>query len=211
MNFPLQTGRTGRIMLPCVTGNVRCRAPISRYNSFMRKNAGPLQKEREELVQLEGSVILRPMTPQDFDEVHDLWMTIQGFGIRSLDDGKEDVTRFIKRNPTTSVVAVSDGRIVGSILCGNDGRQGCLYHVCVEKQFRRMGIGTQMVGYCMRELRELGINKVTLVAFKRNDGGNAFWRKIGWKKREDFNYYEFVLNEKNITKFIGADQSAMVQ
>lgn len=177
----------------------------------MRKNAGPLQKEREELVQLEGSVILRPMTPQDFDEVHDLWMTIQGFGIRSLDDGKEDVTRFIKRNPTTSVVAVSDGRIVGSILCGNDGRQGCLYHVCVEKQFRRMGIGTQMVGYCMRELRELGINKVTLVAFKRNDGGNAFWRKIGWKKREDFNYYEFVLNEKNITKFIGADQSTMVQ
>ena len=57
---------------------------------------------------------------------------------------------------------------------------------------------------CMKKLRELGINKVTLVAFKRNDGGNAFWRQIGWKRREDYNNYEFVLNEKNITRFIGA-------
>ena len=144
------------------------------------------------------------MTAEDFDETHALWMTIQGFGIRSLDDAREDVTRFIDRNPTTSVVAVYDGRIVGSILCGNDGRQGSLYHVCVARDMRRMGIGTQMVGYCMKKLRELGINKVTLVAFKSNDGGNAFWRQIGWKRREDYNNYEFVLNEKNITRFIGA-------
>ena len=153
---------------------------------------------------MEGSVRLRPMTAEDFDETHALWMTIQGFGIRSLDDAREDVTRFIDRNPTTSVVAVYDGRIVGSILCGNDGRQGSLYHVCVARDMRRMGIGTQMVGYCMKKLRELGINKVTLVAFKSNDGGNAFWRQIGWKRREDYNNYEFVLNDKNITRFIGA-------
>ena len=63
------------------------------------------------------------MRMEDYDEVHALWMTIQGFGIRSLDDGREDVERFIRRNPETSVVAVSGGAIVGSILCGSDGRQ----------------------------------------------------------------------------------------
>lgn len=152
---------------------------------------------------MEGRIQIRPMRMEDYDEVHALWMTIQGFGIRSLDDGREDVERFIRRNPETSVVAVSGGTIVGSILCGSDGRQGTLYHVCVSKEHRRLGIGRQMVGYCMKELRDMGINKVSLVAFTSNQIGNAFWNSIGWKKREDFYYYDFILNEKNITSFIG--------
>ncbi len=152
---------------------------------------------------MEGKVIIRPMRMTDYEEVHALWMTIQGFGIRAIDDGEEDVERFIRRNPETSVVAVTDGRIVGSILCGSDGRQGTLYHVCVAGEYRRMGIGRQMVGYCMRQLREMRINKVSLVAFTSNQVGNAFWKSIGWKKREDFYYYDFILNEKNITRFIG--------
>ncbi len=152
---------------------------------------------------MEGKVVIRPMRMSDYEEVHALWMTIQGFGIRAIDDGEEDVERFIRRNPETSVVAVTDGRIVGSILCGSDGRQGTLYHVCVARDYRRMGIGRQMVGYCMRQLREMRINKVSLVAFTSNQVGNAFWKGIGWKKREDFYYYDFILNEKNITRFIG--------
>ncbi|MDO5326845.1 MAG: GNAT family N-acetyltransferase [Clostridia bacterium] len=147
--------------------------------------------------------ILR-MTIQDYDAVRALWMTIQGFGIRALDDSREDIQRFIERNPTTSVVAEAGGKIVGSILCGSDGRQGALYHVCVAKEYRRQGIGTRMVGYCMQQLKSMGINKVGLIAFTKNDVGNAFWNQIGWKK-SDVNYYEFVLNEKNITRFIGEE------
>ena len=144
------------------------------------------------------------MREEDYDDVRALWLTIRGFGIRALDDSREDVVRFIRRNPTTSVVARADGRIVGSILCGSDGRQGALYHVCVARDYRRRGIGTRMVGHCMERLREMGINKVSLIAFVDNSAGNAFWRQIGWKKC-DVNYYEFILNEKNITRFIGAD------
>ena len=144
------------------------------------------------------------MTTADYDAVRALWMTIRGFGIRALDDSREDVERFIRRNPTTSVVAKVDGRIVGSILCGSDGRQGALYHVCVAEGYRRRGIGTQMVAYCMRELSSMGINKVSLIAFRKNDVGNAFWKHIGWTQ-SDVNYYEFVLNENNITQFIGAE------
>ena len=145
---------------------------------------------------------IQPMREEDYDAVRALWMTIRGFGIRALDDSREDVVRFIRRNPTTSVVARVDGRIVGSILCGSDGRQGALYHVCVAREYRRQRIGTRMVGYCMERLREMGVNKVALIAFANNDAGNAFWRQIGWKKC-NVNYYEFTLNEKNITRFIG--------
>ena len=147
---------------------------------------------------------IRPMTIGDYEEVRALWMTIRGFGIRALEDSREDIERFILRNPTTSVVARMNGKIVGSILCGSDGRQGSLYHVCVAKEYRRRRIGTQMVGWCMHQLRALGINKVALIAFPSNDAGNAFWKQIGWRQ-SDVNYYEFVLNEKNITRFIGEE------
>ena len=98
--------------------------------------------------------------------------------------------------------ALLTGEIVGAILCGSDGRRGCLYHVCVHKDYRRQGIGKTMVIWCMEKLRELQINKVSLIAFTKNDVGNAFWKEIGWTKREDLNYYDFTLNEKNITAFI---------
>ena len=143
-------------------------------------------------------VFLEPMTIGDYDEVRALWMTISGFGIRALDDSREDIDRFIRRNPTAG------NKIVGSILCGSDGRQGALYHVCVAKPWRRRGIGTMMVAYCMRELSSMGINKVSLIAFRSNDAGNAFWKNIGWTQ-SDVNYYEFILNENNITQFIGDD------
>ena len=158
----------------------------------------------EEKKQL-SEIVIVPMTPEDYDDVRALWMTISGFGIRAIDDSREDIERFIQRNPTTSVVARDGNRIIGSILCGSDGRQGALYHVCVAREYRRRGIGTQMVAFCMHQLRYMGINKVSLIAFTRNDAGNAFWNKIGWKKRSDVNYYDFLLNDKNITMFIGEE------
>lgn len=147
-----------------------------------------------------------PMRPEDYDSVRALWMTIRGFGIRALDDSREDIERFIRRNPTTSVIAKAGDRIIGTILCGSDGRQGALYHVCVAKEYRRRGIGTHMVGFCMHQLKAMGINKVALIAFTANDAGNAFWKQIGWTKRSDVNYYEFVLNEENITHFITGEE-----
>ena len=158
-------------------------------------------KEKQQLSQ----IVIVPMTPEDYDEVHALWMTIHGFGIRALDDSREDISRFIARNPTTSVVARDGNRIVGSILCGSDGRQGALYHVCVAKEYRRRGIGTQMVAFCMHQLRYMGINRVSLIAFTTNEAGNAFWNKIGWTKKTNVNYYTFELNEKNITRFVGEE------
>lgn len=144
---------------------------------------------------------IRKMEISDYSQVKELWMSIHGFAIRSIDDSYEGVERFLKRNPDTSVVAVEDGVIVGAILCGHDGRRGCLYHVCVHEGYRRRGIGKSMVVYCMEALKKENINKVSLIAFTRNDVGNAFWREIGWVRREDLNYYDFTLNEANIAAF----------
>ena len=145
--------------------------------------------------------MVRSMTIADYEKVYALWKQIKGFAMRSVDDSKEGVERFLKRNPTTSVVAIENEKVVGAILCGHDGRRGCLYHVCVHPDYRLKGIGKEMVVFAMKRLQEEGINKVSLIAFTENDIGNAFWNKIGWTQRKDLNYYDFVLNTNNIVAF----------
>lgn len=147
-------------------------------------------------------VEIRTMQPEDYEAVYALWRTIKGFGIRSIDDSKAGIERFLRRNPTTSMVAVEEDIIVGSILCGHDGRTGCFYHVCVRETHRKRGIGKAMAMKAMEALKEEGIAKACLLAFQKNEVGNSFWRGVGWSKREDINYYEFVLNEANMTAFI---------
>ena len=147
-------------------------------------------------------IIIRSMTMDDYEEVFDMWQSISGFGIRTWDDSREGIARFIARNPGLSVVALHEGQIVGSILCGHDGRRGCLYHVCVKEAYRMLGIGQDMVARCKEHLKAEGINKINLIAFKTNAVGNKFWQKLNWKFREDCNYYEENLNPENVTNFI---------
>lgn len=141
--------------------------------------------------------MIRVMTLEDYEEVFCLWKRIKGFAIRSLDDSKDGVTKFLKRNPNTSIVKVLDGRIVGSILCGHDGRRGCFYHVCVDPDYRMRGIGKEMVSFALSALEQEGIGKVNLIAFTDNAAGNAFWKELGWTNRVDLNYYDYTINSEN--------------
>lgn len=141
------------------------------------------------------------MTIKDYEGVHDLWLTIHGFSIRSIDDSREGVQKFLDRNPATSIVAEEDGEIVGALLCGHDGRRATFYHVCVREDHRMRGIGREMVVMAMKALKKEKITKVALIAFTKNDIGNAFWKRIGWTQRTDLNYYDFTLNTENIENF----------
>ena len=150
---------------------------------------------------MEQLVTLRAMEAEDYQEVRGLWESIRGFAIRSIDDSRENIVRFLQRNAGISVVAVREDRIVGAILCGHDGRTATFYHVCVAEECRREGIGKQMVVFCMNALIREQINTISLVAFTDNNVGNSFWNGIGWKMRSDVNQYEFRLNKKNVIAF----------
>lgn len=148
-----------------------------------------------------NEIVIRTMVLGDYPGVYDLWIEIKGFAIRSIDDSIEGVERFLNRNQTTSIVALDGEKIIGAILCGHDGRRGCFYHVCVKEEYRKQGIGKNMVVAAMEALKKEKINKVSLIAFTENDIGNSFWKGIGWEQRLDLNYYDFTLNRANITAF----------
>ncbi|HYF84595.1 MAG TPA: GNAT family N-acetyltransferase [Clostridia bacterium] len=141
---------------------------------------------------------IRMMAISDYEKVHELWTNTAGMGMRSLDDSKEGIAKFLKRNPNTNFVAIIDDTIVGVILSGHDGRRGYIYHTAVEIKYRGNGIGKSLVDKALEALEKEGINKVALVVFKNNDIGNAFWYSIGFEERVDLNYRNKSINIKNI-------------
>ncbi len=140
---------------------------------------------------------IRTMVIEDYENAYKLWTNIKGIGMRSLDDSKDGIAKFLKRNPATNFVATNDHEIVGVILSGHDGRRGYIYHAAVNENYRKQGIGTKLLEAVYKSMREEGINKVALVVFKTNAIGNAFWKSSGLEERSDLNYYNMSLNHEN--------------
>ena len=127
---------------------------------------------------------LRPMTAADYDGVIALWQRSEGVGL-TASDTRESIEAYLIRNPGLSQVAVADGRIVGAVLCGHDGRRGLLYHLAVERACRGRGLGRYMAETALALLREQGIHKAYIMVFHQNEEGRAFWEKTGWEPRAD--------------------------
>lgn len=138
---------------------------------------------------------IRTMTIADYDAVYALWLSCKGMGLNDLDDSREGIDRFLKRNPETCFVAEENDMIAGVIIGGNDGRRGYIYHTAVAPRFRRKGVAKTLVNTALNALKELGINKTALVVFDRNADGNLFWESMGFTSREDLVYRNKALTE----------------
>ncbi len=137
-------------------------------------------------------VKIRIMTIADYDGICDVWKNHKG--TNPVDDSYEGLEKYLRRNPATSFVAENNGKIVGTILAGHDGRRGLFHHVSVLPEYQKQGIGKMLVDNAMNALEKEGITKVLLVVFKDNDNGNAFWEYLGFTKRDDLFYRNKYVN-----------------
>lgn len=140
-------------------------------------------------------MLIREMLIDDYDNIYALWISCVGMGLNNFDDSKEGIHRFLYRNPNTCFVAIDEYKIIGVIIVGNDGRRGYIYHTAVNPDYRKQGIGTQLVDVALQALKNNGINKVALVVFDNNHTGNDFWEQIGFTTREDLVYRNKTLTE----------------
>lgn len=136
---------------------------------------------------------IRNMRAEDYDDVYSLWTRTAGMGLNPLDDTREGIGKFLARNPGTCFVATIEGRIVGAILSGHDGRRGFIYHAAVAAGERLKGIGKALVAKATEALGKEGIRKVALLVMKENDIGNRFWEAEGFGVREDLVYRNKVI------------------
>ena len=138
----------------------------------------------------------RQVTIDDYDQLFELWNSTEQSrrALNPVDDSREGIERYLKRNPNTCFAAVQDGRIIGVILTGHDGRRGIIHHMCVHPEFRRMNIAAHLVSLAEEALKKEGIQKVFGLVFTDNEAGNLFWEKQGYFLRTNLNYRNKSLN-----------------
>jgi ribosomal protein S18 acetylase RimI-like enzyme len=141
-------------------------------------------------------VTIRIVTIADYDAIFELWNSTEQSrrALNPVDDSREGIDRYLKRNPTTCFAAVMDSKIVGVILSGHDGRRGIIHHLCVHPDCRRMGIASHLVSMAEEALKKEGILKVFGLVFKDNDVANMFWETQGYTARTNLNYRNKSMN-----------------
>ncbi|WP_245851127.1 GNAT family N-acetyltransferase [Paenibacillus herberti] len=111
-----------------------------------------------------------------------LWDRTDGL-VLSKADSLEAIAAYLERNPGMSFVCLSGERVVGTVMCGHDGRRGYLYHLAVDEEFRGLGIGRLLAASSLERLGEAGIERCFLMVLEDNEGGAEFWSRAGWERR----------------------------
>lgn len=142
---------------------------------------------------------IKKITIEDYDSLMELWNSV-GMSKRALnpvDDSREGIERYLRRNPDTCFKAVDDDeKLFGVILSGHDGRRGIVHHLCVNPKVQRGGIGSQLVTAAEKALKAEGIQKIFILVFNDNEKGNAFWENQGYSLRTNLNYRNKSLNDE---------------
>ena len=135
------------------------------------------------------------MDIKHYSELIMLWENTPGVGVSGKDDSKASIKKFLEKNPNTCFVATDKGKIIGTIMAGNDGRRGHIYHLMVTPEYRRNGIGEKLLKKAETGLKKEGIRKIFLTVFKTNKSGNGFWESVGYDVRKDLNYRDRIISE----------------
>lgn len=131
---------------------------------------------------------IREMTISDYEQIIELWHSIEGL-VLSNADSKENIDSYLKRNIGLSFVCELNHKIIGTILCGHDGRRGFIYHLAVHPEYRSHKIGHELVQISLDKLSLEGIDKCHIFVLEDNIVGNSFWASKGWDKRSGFFVY----------------------
>jgi ribosomal protein S18 acetylase RimI-like enzyme len=94
------------------------------------------------------------------------------------------IRRKLAVQPELFLVAHIYGRITGTVMAGFDGVRGWVYHLAVQENFRRKGIGTMLMHAAEKGLETLGCPKVNLQVRPANTDAISFYRSLGYNIEE---------------------------
>lgn len=131
---------------------------------------------------------IRSMKIEDYDEIFSMWQITSKRALCEA-DSRENIERYLLRNRGMSLVALENGRIIGTVLAGHDGRRGFIHHMAVLPEYRRKHIGNALATEAIKKIAEDGIDKTHIFCYQDNLTGQGFWTSLGFKKRGDLFVY----------------------
>ncbi len=138
----------------------------------------------------EKLVVIREMDISDYPQVIELWSETDAMLLRDA-DSRENIGKYLERNPNLSFVALDGDNVVGAILVGTDGRRGYVQHLAVNSSCRGQGIGAALISSAVDALSEIGIAKTHLFVANENINAQAFYEKLGWFPRDEVRMFSF--------------------
>lgn len=118
--------------------------------------------------------------PQDYPAVRALWEAMEKGVKVGRSDASDEIAKKVARDPDLFLVAENEGRIVGSVIGGYDGRRGLLYHLAVARNARQQGLGGRLLDEIEARLRAKGCLKCYLMVTLDNPEVEEFYKKRGW-------------------------------
>lgn len=150
--------------------------------------AWSVRKMTEASHQLPDLAIRTFIFPDDYPAVQVLWRNAgPGIHVRRSDEPQE-IEKKLRRDPDLFLVAEMDGRVIGSVLGGFDGRRGMMYHLAVDHSYRQHGIGALLMDELEQRLRERGCIRYYLLVTQDNEAAIHFYEKRGWERMPLFAY-----------------------
>jgi ribosomal protein S18 acetylase RimI-like enzyme len=128
----------------------------------------------------QSGIAIREFVIDDYDGAIALWSAEEGIEVCE-GDSREEIAEYFKRNPGMSQVAEADGKIVGAVLCGHDGRRGWIYHLAVAAEYRGQKVGRRLLEECVERLRSAGLKRAIILVAADNPLGHQFWLSNGWE------------------------------
>jgi len=130
------------------------------------------------------AVTIEEFSMDDYAVVHVLWQ--RGDLWLRPSDGPEATLLKLTRDPRLFLVARSEeGRVIGTVMGGWDGRRAYVYHLVVAPERRRQGIADALMDELEWRFRELGALKAKLQILVENETSKAFFAHRGYLL-EDF-------------------------
>ncbi len=127
-----------------------------------------------------NSVLREFHFPDDYQQVIDLWQNAgPGIHLRRSDEASE-LAKKLQRDPHLFLVVELDGRIIGSVLGGFDGRRGMVYHLAVDAAYRNKGLGALLMGELETRMRAAGCLRSYLLVTHDNLDAIRFYENTGW-------------------------------
>jgi ribosomal protein S18 acetylase RimI-like enzyme len=126
----------------------------------------------------------RLMEITDYEKVFELWSHTTGMGLSNADI-REKINVYLERNRGSCFVAFEKSEIIGTVLCGNDGRRGYIYHLVVKDNYRNQGIGSRLLKKCTASLKKSGIEKCHLFVYQDNSTAIKYYHDKGWQQRNE--------------------------
>lgn len=133
--------------------------------------------------------------PIDYPAAHKVWESV-GSGIHiTFSDSIGEIEKLVKNSPGLFFVAEIDGRIIGTVMGGFDGRRGLIYHLAVLPEYQKRQIGSRLLKTVEAALYQAGCTKVYLFVVPENLDLADFYYQYGYQKMDAVPFTKY-LGEK---------------